>query len=99
MSHRAGKEFGTATLEYAFRKSEDKCQSCGSQEKLQAHHIAALWYVAEYFPQLTSWILKSPENCQILCYECHDKLHRLNDLSIFEAQALLLLFLQGTELL
>lgn len=96
---RGGKEFSPAVIDFAFRRAEGKCEDCGSHEKIEVHHIAPIWFVAKYFPQLAVWVLKSAENARCLCSKCHHKKHIENDLLAFTAQALILLSIQGDNLL
>lgn len=98
MTNRAGKEFPSSVIEHAFRKSGGSCERCGSKERIEVHHILFIWYAAEYFPQLASWALKSAENAQCLCHDCHVKVHQENNEAELNAQAARLLALFGNEL-
>lgn len=96
---RRGKEFSQATIDFAFKRAEGRCEECGSHNQIEVHHIAPIWFVSKYFPQLSVWVLKSAENAKCLCSKCHDKAHSENDLLVFTAQALFLLSIQGDNLL
>lgn len=99
MTNRAGKEFPSSVIEYAFRKSGGSCERCGSKERIEVHHILPIWFAAEYFPQLAKHALISAENAQCVCHSCHVKIHRPDaDESEFFNQATYLLALFGNEL-
>jgi 5-methylcytosine-specific restriction endonuclease McrA len=97
MGHRSGKEFPDHIIDAAWRRAGCECEQCGSKEDLEGDHILALWYAAEYFPQLSSWVLKSLENCRVLCHNCHVKKHRHEDYDEYNRQALVLLQMMGRD--
>ena len=77
MARRKGAEFNNLTREHVHRRSESSCERCGAQEEdLELHHRLALWFAAEYFPQLSSHILSSVANSEMLCRPCHKAHHR-----------------------
>lgn len=52
-------------------KAQGKCEDCGSEKRLHAHHIKCFYK----FPELRF----SLENGKILCQSCHSKLHKTRD--------------------
>ena len=77
-----------------FKKVGEKCELCSQKLKFsnaEFHHIMSLTYAFHYFPELTKEILKSAENYQILCEECHIELHKSDSLSFYENIAISLL--------
>lgn len=49
-------------------RAQEKCEKCGNQNRLHAHHIKCFYK----FPRLRFDI----ENGQILCISCHHRLHK-----------------------
>ncbi len=72
--------FPRAVREEAKRRANYTCERCGRSngrvKQLEVHHKLALWYASKYFPQLSSIILNSIANAEVLCYRCHMKLHK-----------------------
>lgn len=76
--HRQNREFSKETKREALIRAEYACEQCGvhhDQSALQAHHILGLWYAYNHHPEISSVVLKSLENCMIVCPDCHDELH------------------------
>ena len=78
---RRGKyEFKPNVIETAYRKSEGKCEHCGVTAEdvgktLEAHHVVPIC-IARLIPELSSIIISSLANCELLCYKCHKHEHR-----------------------
>ena len=94
---RSGKEFSSNDIDFLYRKYDYKCDICGSQEKLEAHHILPIWVANEYFPSLAAWVIKSVANGRLVCEKCHDKIDHTNDWDTFNGQALVLLNMMGRD--
>lgn len=54
--------------EKLLEKAKNKCEDCGSEKRLHAHHIKCFYK----FPELAFDV----DNGKILCQSCHSKLHR-----------------------
>lgn len=72
---RKGKEFPYRVKKEAIERAGNKCERCGSTERLQVHHRLAIWFASEFFPQIANHVLTSIRNAEVLCAECHDKHH------------------------
>jgi hypothetical protein len=85
--------FPAQVKEVAKRRADWKCEKCGKTDdevrQLEVHHILAVWFAKEYFSQIASHALNSLLNAQVLCSECHHKLHRNEGRNkrIYERQA------------
>ena len=55
--------------ETVFKQGDNKCRTCGSQEKLEAHHIFQ-W-------QGNTDLRYEPDNGIVLCRPCHMKWHAI----------------------
>lgn len=64
---RRSKEY-VAWVKAVYKKSDGKCEMCGSEENLEAHHIIGL--NKDFSKALDI------ENGQLLCDTCHKKLHK-----------------------
>lgn len=78
-SSRAEFEFDRETKLAAFERSEYRCEQCGKEDdrtdRLQAHHLIAIWFVRET-GCLGLEVIKSLCNAEILCHDCHSKRHK-----------------------
>lgn len=57
--------------EALLRRCENKCEECGNNKRLHAHHIKCFYQYPE--------IRFSLENGKILCQSCHSRLHKIRD--------------------
>lgn len=48
------------------------CEQCGKEASLQFHHLIPCYFASQN-PALTPQLIKSLENCQGLCHDCHKK--------------------------
>lgn len=91
MGYRRGREFSKDTKEKCYLRASGRCEVCGVETDLQAHHLLPLWFAREYFPQIAKHALASLANCQILCADCHRESHLSPDFNQYKllAQSLL----------
>ena len=66
MSERGGAEY-CAWVKEIKRRTGNKCQFCGREDKLHAHHI----FPISKFPKLATDL----SNGMCLCNQCHDLVH------------------------
>lgn len=89
--HRVHKEFSTATKKEKFNDVGKQCEICSTKFKkwkdAHYHHIMSLSYAFHYFPDLTDEILRSKENCQVICEECHLDIHKNDSLVMYSTIA------------
>lgn len=88
--HRRNKEFPTLVKREAYKRAEACCELCNTQlslKKAHFHHILSLSYAFHYYPDIPDEILKSVENCQVLCEQCHTDLHQRDSLAYYETIA------------
>ncbi len=73
-------KFSYPVKEEAKQRVNYTCERCGRSngrvKQLEVHHRLAIWFAKKYFPQLSSIILNSIANAEVLCYRCHLKLHK-----------------------
>jgi len=77
--HRQHKEFTSWVKDKKFDGVGKKCEMCSkhlTKKKAHFHHKLSLSYAFHYFPQIPDHILKSEEDCQVLCSGCHEKIHQ-----------------------
>lgn len=63
---RRSKEY-IAWVKAVYQKADGKCEICGSEEKLEAHHIVSLRQNFSKALDIT--------NGQLLCEDCHTRMH------------------------
>jgi predicted HNH restriction endonuclease len=73
-------EFDFKTKQEALQRTHYTCEICGREENrekgvyLQAHHRIAIWFALEN-PCLALEAIRSLANLEIVCRECHSKIH------------------------
>ncbi len=89
--HRAHKEFPDKLKQEKFIEVGKQCEICNKEFKrwkdAHYHHIMSLSYAFHYFPELPANILRSKENCQVICKECHTDIHKNDSLAVYSAIA------------
>lgn len=83
---RANRRFTDQTKQEKFEIAGGKCELCNKQlpfELATFHHVVSLSYAFHYFPHLTDEILKSIANCQMLCQQCHEYIHKQDSLEYY----------------
>ena len=58
-------------VKQALDRAENKCENCGSIEKLEVHHIIGL----ESGEQRHNSKKNSQDNLKVLCRQCHERAH------------------------
>lgn len=82
-------EFDPTTKREALDRVNYTCEICGREEDrsngifLQAHHKIAIWFAREN-PCLALEVIKSLANCEIVCRDCHSKLHNQETRTYYE---------------
>lgn len=72
MRSREGYTFAKETKYERSRESEGRCEVCGRRARLQAHHLVGCYFAARN-PLLLPQLIRSIENAQSLCPNCHKK--------------------------
>jgi 5-methylcytosine-specific restriction endonuclease McrA len=67
---RAGYEFKRHEVYERKRSLNYRCERCGQEGHLEAHHRVPIWFAKRY-PELTPALISSMANCEILCADCH----------------------------
>lgn len=55
----------------ALKKAGNKCENCGSTEKLEVHHIVSL----EPWELRHNSLKNRQDNLKVLCRDCHERAH------------------------
>lgn len=71
-SVREGYTFGNELKAERFRGVEGKCEVCERKTRLQGHHLISCFFAA-HNPVLTPYVIRTIENVQMLCSDCHIK--------------------------
>ena len=85
-------EFNRRVRREALNIADNKCSECGSDMKIELHHIASVH--ACRIVGVPHALISNLKNCLILCRECHGNLHRETTTDDFIQLALALLGLQ-----
>lgn len=67
--------FTPETKQLARERAHFNCEDCGQNTYLEIHHILPLYVAALKYPNIGASLLRSLENCQCLCPNCHSKRH------------------------
>ena len=71
-------EFDRETKIAALERAQYKCEKCGKSDdrtdRLQIHHLIAIWFCKET-GSLGLEVIKSLANTQVLCCSCHSEVH------------------------
>lgn len=79
-------EFNPSTRKEAIRQAAYGCEACQTVfgprkiQILEAHHLLPIWFVVNYYPQLSIEIIKGIANLVVLCPNCHRQLHYQEEL-------------------
>jgi hypothetical protein len=86
MNNRTEYIFSYDTKLEALERSFYQCEHCGGHEsknnRFEAHHLVAIFFARDYaVPQA---VIKSLENCSLLCKRCHSHVHKQENLHQYE---------------
>jgi 5-methylcytosine-specific restriction endonuclease McrA len=77
MNNRTEYIFSYDTKLEALERSFYQCEHCGGYEskknRFEAHHLVAIFFARE--TNIPHALIKSLENCTILCKQCHSHVH------------------------
>lgn len=70
-THRIGPLWWRNAVQMALERAGNKCEDCGSVDKLEVHHKELL----EPWEQRHNSYKNSQDNLKVLCRACHERVH------------------------
>lgn len=71
MSRPGNMEFSGHTKIAALKRADHKCEECGFDGYVEVHHLLAIYYAVNFYPQIAPYLVSSIDNAKVLCGDCH----------------------------
>jgi 5-methylcytosine-specific restriction endonuclease McrA len=64
-------EFSGRTKVEALKRAGHRCEECGFDGYVEVHHLLAIYYAVNFYPQIAPYLVASLDNAKVLCPDHH----------------------------